>query len=192
MKVIAHKMPTGVSLSELNWSLIRKMKAQGYGWTPEQLEYEIRKYEGKHRAFLTAVAYGGVTEDEAIELIRAKDDPVGCLSCRVIDDSELPAEQALRGVEPTFRAAWGDDGVTVKVNMPKARVLHMDRIRGPRNEALAKLDVDFMRALEAGDATEQQRVVTQKQILRDIPQTFDLEKHKTPEALRKAWPTELT
>lgn len=113
------------------------------------------------------------------------------LTCRECDESDLPAEQALRGREPTFRDAWEDTGTVIQVNLPKARIIHMDRIRKVRDAELAKLDVLYLMALEAGDAAEQQRIATLKQQLRDIPQTFDLSQFSTAATLKSAWPAEL-
>ena len=48
-------------------------------------------------------------------------------------------------------------------------------------------DTTFMRALEAGDASAQAVISTEKQTLRDIPQTFDLTTD-TPEELKNKWP----
>jgi hypothetical protein len=78
----------------------------------------------------------------------------------------------------------------VIVNMSKARGIHMDKIRSVRNKQLADLDVAFMRAVETGDASEQARVASEKQALRDIPQTLDLTTD-TPEELKAIWPVEL-
>lgn len=92
-----------------------------------------------------------------------------------------------------FKDAWrhvpGEK--RVEVDMPKARILHMNNIRMSRDAELEALDVPFMRAVEAGDITEQQRIAAQKQVLRAIPQTFDLATYTTPEALRAAWPVQL-
>ena len=78
----------------------------------------------------------------------------------------------------------------VTVNMSKARVIHMDKIRNVRNKQLAGLDLPFMRAVEAGDVSEQARIANEKQVLRDIPQTLDLTTD-TPEELKAIWPIEL-
>ena len=78
-----------------------------------------------------------------------------------------------------------------KVNLPKARLVHMDHIRRVRNTELAKLDLPFMRAVEASDGAEQTRIAAQKQVLRDIPRTFDLSVYRTPQKLRAAWPSDL-
>jgi len=83
-----------------------------------------------------------------------------------------------------------DTDGTPKVNMPKARGIHMDRIRVVRDAELAKKDITFMQAVEAGDTSAQSTIATEKQVLRDIPQTFDLTTD-TPIQLKAQWPAEL-
>jgi len=78
----------------------------------------------------------------------------------------------------------------ISVNMTKARAIHMDKIRTVRNKQLADLDVPFMRAVETGDASELARIASEKQVLRDIPQTLDLTTD-TPVELKAIWPIEL-
>ena len=89
--------------------------------------------------------------------------------------------------------AWEmDTDGTPKVNMAKARAVHMDAIRVVRDAELAKKDVPFMRAVEAGDTDAQATIGTEKQTLRDIPATFDITTDvDTPEKLKAKWPTEL-
>ena len=106
MKVIVHKKSGGgVSVSHLSPSLLAAMTSQGYGWNQERIEYEVGKFvaSGKSdsviRPFITAVAQGGVSESDAIELIRAKDDKADCLGCTVIEDTDLPTDRY-------FRNAW--------------------------------------------------------------------------------------
>ena len=77
--------------------------------------------------------------------------------------------------------------------MPNARGEHMNTIRKARNKKLAELDVDYMRAVESGDTDAQDTIKTNKQTLRDIPQTFDLNTdNDTPEELLEKWPSELS
>ena len=89
--------------------------------------------------------------------------------------------------------AWEmDTDGTPKVNMEKARVVHMDVIRVSRDAELVKKDVPFMRAVEAGDTDAQATIGAEKQVLRDIPATFDITTDvDTPEKLKAKWPTEL-
>lgn len=77
-----------------------------------------------------------------------------------------------------------------KINLAKARGVHMDMIRVVRNNELVKLDAVYLRALEARDTPSQDAITTQKQTLRDIPQTFDLTT-QTPRQLMAKWPLEL-
>ena len=80
----------------------------------------------------------------------------------------------------------------INVNMAKARAIHLEEIRRVRNEELAKEDITFMRAVEAGDTDAQATIATKKQTLRDIPATFDITTDvDTPEKLKAKWPTEL-
>ena len=80
----------------------------------------------------------------------------------------------------------------INVNMTKARVIHLTEIRRVRNAELVKEDVNMLKAIEAGDASAQSTVATRKQVLRDIPATFDITTGiTTPVQLKARWPTEL-
>ena len=85
-----------------------------------------------------------------------------------------------------------DTDGTPRVNMTKARIVHMDKIREVRNKELTAKDIPFMRAVEAGDSSAQSTISTAKQVLRDIPATFDITIGvDTPAKLKARWPTEL-
>jgi len=77
----------------------------------------------------------------------------------------------------------------IVVNMAKARGIQMDKIREVRNNELTKKDIEFMKALEADDDSHK-AIAVEKQVLRDIPQTFDLTTD-TPEELKNKWPDSL-
>ena len=80
----------------------------------------------------------------------------------------------------------------INVNMSKARAIHLEEIRKVRNAELVKEDVTFMRAVEAGDTDTQATIATKKQVLRDLPATFDITTDVgTPEKLQAKWPSEL-
>ena len=80
----------------------------------------------------------------------------------------------------------------INVNMTKARAIHLDAIRVVRNVELEKEDINMLKAIEAGDASAQSTVATKKQVLRDLPATFDITTDAgTPELLKAKWPTEL-
>lgn len=122
------------------------------------------------------------TEEAFLLRIASKDVPQGC-EWRIVDVSEIPSDR-------TFRGAWEDsDGI--KVNMTKARQIHMNRLRDKRKPKLEALDKEQLRGLEDNDAVKLDEIKAKKKSLRDITQTFDLTRFATPEALKEAIPDEL-
>lgn len=107
------------------------------------------------------------------------------------NDLRYPGKPDSDGRRDAKGGAWEMDlDGTPKVNMVKARGVYMDRIRVARDAELAALDVPYIRAVETGDSEAQTAIGTMKQLLRDIPQTFDLTA-KTPSQLKNLWPNEL-
>jgi hypothetical protein len=80
--------------------------------------------------------------------------------------------------------------MAVRINMVKARAIHMVEIRRVRNAQLAALDVPFMRAVESGDKDALADISQRKQVLRDIPETIDLSTD-SPARLKSIWPAGL-
>ena len=144
----------------------------------------------------TGYANGGLDEAGALDLIwqRTLADQIqrGNYPSNVthIESSSLPYFGSFG------RAAWKQDGATAPVfDMEKARTIKTDQIRPERDKKLAALDIEYIRADEAGDADTKQSIATVKQQLRDLPQTIqsDLDVLDTPDALEKftpTWPTE--
>ena len=121
------------------------------------------------------------TEDECVARVAAKVVPAGVAS-HIVELDSLPSE---------FFEAWEWLEDSVQVNMPNARLIHMGEIRKARDKELLKLDVSFMRAVESGDTSAQATIATEKQVLRDLPTTFDLSGKATTSTLYAAWPSEL-
>lgn len=90
---------------------------------------------------------------------------------RIVPVSEIPTDRY-------FRDAWEDDG-KIKVNMRKAREIHLEKIRKERDKELARLDIEQLKGMD---------VSAEKTRLRDLPSTFDLSKAQTPEELKALWP----
>lgn len=109
----------------------------------------------------------GVTEEVAR---RALPPDAQNISVRPIED--IPSDR-------TFRNAWTHE---LLVDMPKAREIHMNRIRAVRDAKIEELDIETLKGKD---------VQAQKQVLRDIPQKFDLSKANTPNELKVLWPVEL-
>jgi len=112
------------------------------------------------------------------------------ITTHLVEHTAVPADHTC-GIRCEFRNAWTWNDRVV-VDLTKARVIHMNTIRTARNKELVKLDVSWMQAVEAGDTSTQSTIATEKQVLRDIPATFDITTGvTTPELLKAKWPTEL-
>ncbi len=143
---------------------------------PERIDGALR-LDGKH--------LHEETEAEFIARIQAKDVPAGASNVHVCDAAELPARDE-------FRNAWRQGAVeTPAVDLPEAQAIQMARIRKARDAELVKLDVPSLRAIEAGDTAEQTRLAAEKQRLRDLPASVDLDQAGDVGALRAAWPAGL-
>ncbi len=103
---------------------------------------------------------------------------------RIIDASEVPQDR-------TFRAAWKHRTGKIEVDMPRARQVHLDRIRVARAPILDQLDRDWMKATGQGKKADADAVETKRQKLRDLTTAVDVEAAQTPEGLKAIWPSEL-
>jgi hypothetical protein len=105
--------------------------------------------------------------------------PLDAINPRWIDDSIIPLDR-------TFRNAWEDIGGSdgIKVNMPKAREIHKNKLRVLREPLLKELDADYMRADEQEKTAEKDRIAIKKQTLRDITDNPVIEAAQTPDQLK--------
>ncbi len=125
--------------------------------------------------------HGG--EDAAISALLAK--RFDGVATQVVEQSEVPSDR-------TFREAW-EVGEGVEVSMPKARAIHMQRIRAERNGRFKALDAEFAKqdALarygnDTNAATKAAEAEAKRQALRDIPQRVQpgVDAATTPEELK--------
>src|SRR3990167_2644563 len=126
-------------------------------------------------------ADGGVcvvmpTGEVPLEMVLSKDVPTDAISPRVVETADMPQDY-------DFRNAWTQDGDMVSVDMPKARAIHMDKIREARAPTLAELDREWMKFTGQKNQKEADAIEEKRQKLRALPQTVDLESAKTPEEL---------
>ena len=84
----------------------------------------------------------------------------------------------------TFRNAWQFSGAAVEIDMTKARDIHRSNLRAERAPKLDKLDTQWFRAAETGDADAQKAVAIEKQRLRDVTADSRIVSAKTPEELK--------
>tara|TARA_Y100000816_G_scaffold277954_1_gene248674 strand:- start:724 stop:981 length:258 start_codon:yes stop_codon:yes gene_type:complete len=75
------------------------------------------------------------------------------------------------------------------VDMAKAREIHKTNIRNAREPKLAKLDIEFQKALETGASTTD--IVAKKQALRDAPADSGIDSASDTDALKAQWKTDI-
>ena len=115
------------------------------------------------------------------------------LSIEAIAEKDVPTEnykiidkQDLDTLDEQFRNAWVcDTDMNPVIDLEKAKEVWKEKIRLKRGPALLDLDVQYMRALESGDGTE--NIVKAKQELRDLPQNPDIESANSIEDLKNVW-----
>ena len=72
------------------------------------------------------------------------------------------------------------------INITKAKEIWKDKIRSARKPKLEELDIQYMRAQEAGSDTS--AIVTKKQELRDFPSQVD--SATTTDEIKAVWDTD--
>jgi len=84
-----------------------------------------------------------------------------------------------------FNAYEFDKAIGAKINIAKAKEIHLDKFRSARTPLIEKLDIDFMRAVEAGNADLQKEIASKKQALRDVT---SIELPNTLKGIKSTWP----
>jgi len=130
------------------------------------------------RTVVTGLA-PGVPLDRALRRLGLRDVPHVLVS----DEAAPPTVMGI--------GAWRLDGKRVVLDMAAARAAHMDMIRHARDEELRALDIAWNRATDAGDHALARRIGQQRQKLRDLPQTFNMNNARSPAELREMWPEAL-
>ena len=82
----------------------------------------------------------------------------------------------------TFRGAWQFNGDAVDVDMTAALAIHKDNLRAERAPRLDALDVEYMKALEAGTGAAD--IAAEKETLRNITDDARLAAATTPDELK--------
>lgn len=125
------------------------------------------------------------SELDFAQRIAAKDVPQDT-SAVMIEAHQLPPHRH-------FRDAWKVNATASGVDhdMAKARNIHKAKLRIARAPALSNLDVAYSKADESGDSTLKSQVASQKQALRDLPESAAIESAATPEDLMALWPSSL-
>jgi hypothetical protein len=136
----------------------------------------------------------GLSCEELLEQVILKNKISGYISSSdqywIVDDTELPGGEINEENDIFFDAwEWKDK---CQVNMSKARLIQMNRIRDKRNKKLKECDIKLEKAIDTGNKTLEDQIRNERQVLRDIPQKFDLTTpNNTTEELMNMWPKEL-
>ena len=116
-----------------------------------------------------------------IQEIAAKDCPEGA---RIIENTDLDS------LDNEFRNAWSCDAdMNPTIDMEKARDVWRDKIRIARKPKLEELDIQYIRAQEAGEDTS--AIVETKNKLRDFPAKPEITSATTVEELKVIWDNDL-
>jgi len=123
-------------------------------------------------------------ENIAAEVARTYSNPsyaidgVTVVSWRRIEPGDVPADR-------TFRNALVDTGAALEHDMPKAREIHLEKLRQERAPRLAELDIEWSRAVASGG--DAQAVENERQALRDMPESVRpaLDAAKTVDELKQ-------
>lgn len=77
-----------------------------------------------------------------------------------IDPNTLP--------DMEYQKAFVLSGSSISVDIPKAKQVRLDFFRHLRSQKFAQLDIESIKALEAGDAVKLADISSKKQALRDV------------------------
>lgn len=121
-----------------------------------------------------------VSITQTIEEIATKDVPAGA-PYKIVSENNLP--------DRYFRSAWKFNSEKgIEVDIAAAKEIQRDHWRAARKEKLEELDVQFMRALESGDAALVKSIGEKKQALRDVTKS---RLYNSLDSIKKSWPAVL-
>ena len=105
------------------------------------------------------------------------------------DGATIDASTATLPSDRHFRNAWKISGSVISEDLTEAKKLFKDKIRQVRKPLLEAEDVNYMKALEADDATAKTASVNKKKALRDAPANSSIDSADTIAKLKAAWDT---
>ena len=103
------------------------------------------------------------------------------------DGATIDASTATLPSDRHFRNAWKISGSVISEDLTEAKKLFKDKIRQVRKPLLDAEDVNYMKALEADDATAKTASVNKKKALRDAPANSAIDSANTIAKLKSAW-----
>ena len=113
-------------------------------------------------------------------------DKDGVLSNALDEGVTVPSDR-------NYRDRWVLNGnrKVITEDLATAKTLFKEQIREVRKPLLEALDVDYMKALEAGNSSAQTTAKNKKQALRDAPAASDITNASNITELKAAWDTSI-
>jgi hypothetical protein len=136
----------------------------------------------------------GKTDDEILKWEMNRAVPKDATDVNIIEEEDVPKKIYPIEGDHTFsyREAWRQSAGKISHDMNIARNIHMDKIRKIRDVQLRRVSIrDWMKATGQKKQKDADDIETQRQALRDLPQTFDLTKAQTVDDLKVMWPPNL-
>lgn len=152
----------------------RKLKVDGVGEVP--FDCDVRDLTADSVADFGTLEFPNIAEE-----IKRMPYPDEIVSYHRITTADLPTTRE-------YRNGWQHDGTTISHNMVKCRELHREKMRAAREPKLEALDIEYVRADEAGDAAKKKDIAARKQVLRDVTADPAIAAAKTVDELKAVWP----
>ncbi len=110
----------------------------------------------------------------------------------IVDKNHVTSIEASGVTKPSdryFRNAWvlNSDRDVITEDLATAKTIFKDKIREVRKPLLDELDVEYMKALEAGNSSAQTTARNNKQALRDAPAASAITNASNISQLKDAW-----
>jgi hypothetical protein len=133
------------------------------------------------------------TDEAFIERVKATAVPAGATGVRVVDSAYIPADAYGPDEHSVPRCGAFRDALKpdLTFDMPKARNVQRNRMRAARAPLLAALDIEYIRADEAGDAPRKASIAEEKRLLRDVTGVPEIDAAKDIQELKAVWPAVL-
>ena len=126
--------------------------------------------------------------EESLEFLLSKVIPYGSNYLFVNDDSNVDYD-FFKSYDFNWNLKTGTE-TTAIFNLEIAKQIHLEHIRKKRNKIFPEFDVEYMKALESGNQTLIQEVVTKKQALREVT-NIDFLDVVSPADLKATWPIDI-
>ena len=140
-----------------------------------------------YKAGINEIAWISPNE-ESLEFILNRAVPSGSKYLFINDDTNVDYD-FFKSYDFDWNLENGTETTPI-LNLDIAKQMYLKEIRIKRDKLFVNLDIDYMRALETGNQTLIQEIVTKKQQLRDLP-NMDFSDVTTSVQLKAKWPSEL-